>query len=78
MVGNSTSRGYDAAIGIMRSDFFIKAGYLSFSEIQKFVGFTELNLFFRESSQEISILFPFFVRIKDDGVGWTKGSQIHS
>ena len=76
---NPTLHTYDAAKGItIRSDFFIKAGYSSFSEIQKFVGFPVLNLFLGNHHGKYQFRLLFLVRVKDDEVGWTKGSRIHS
>ena len=44
MAENPSSQKYDVAKGTsIHNAFFVKAGYLSFNEIQKFVGLTELN-----------------------------------
>jgi len=57
MAENPTSRKYDVAKRItIRSAFLAKAaGYSSFNEIQKTVGFPEVNILFKESSQARSI-----------------------
>jgi len=52
MVKYPATHKYDVAKRItIRSAFLTKAGYLSFIEIQKFVGFPEVNILFGESLQ---------------------------
>ena len=69
---NPSSHKYDVAKGTsIHNAFFVKAGYLSFNEIQKFVGLTELNFIFRELSQLRSMLSSFSSSVKEDGIGWT-------
>ena len=56
MAENPASHKYDVAKGTSTGNaFFVKAGYSSFTEIQKCVRLTELNVLFRELSQVRSI-----------------------
>ena len=72
MAENPASHKYDVAKGTsIHNAFFVKAKYSSFNKIKKFVGMTELNFFFRELSQVISMLFSFSSSVKKYGIGWT-------
>jgi len=52
MTENLYSHKYDGEKGTtIGSAFLTYAGYSSFNQIQKFVGFPEVNFLFRESSQ---------------------------
>ena len=52
MAENTALHKYDEAKGTStRNAFFLKPGYSSFTEIQKCVRLTELNVLFRELSQ---------------------------
>ena len=69
------SHEYDAAKRInIRGVFSAKAGYLSFIEIQKFVGFLEVNFPFRESSQP-RLIWPLPCQCDCFGIGYILPNQ---
>ena len=68
MAENPASYKYDVAKRTsIRNALFIKAGYSSFNEIQKFVRLTELNFLFKELSQVRSMKSSFTL-VKEDGI----------
>ena len=69
MAENPASYKYDVAKRTsIRNALFIKAGYSSFNEIQKFVRLTELNFLFKELSQARSMKSSFPSLVKEDGI----------